>query len=268
MKIRSLLATVVLLAPALAFAQRPLPVGTLSVAAPASIGEIDVDKMKGQPAKLAWSPDGKELYVQLLEGDFGRNGAVRHVVFTVADGKQKSVDVMPAWAGASWAAKSDRASPDNPAYQIAVESVPRTERTVSAPMGGELARGGVGGGGDIGGGAGGTSAGDAIANAANAQTVMVHSMKLGKEVIGEFANTVIVPGLTFGWGPTGSHVVAYATPKVGKIVIMDTKGNKQEVEGTKEALLPAWSPDGARLAWMRKDGRKKYSVLVANVTAR
>src|SRR5688500_15769428 len=179
MKVRALLVMVVVFGCALALSgvegQRSLPDGKLSIVPSTSYGEIDVDRMKGQPAKLAWSPDGKELYLELLEGDFGKDGVRRHVVYTLVDGRQRNVDAEPAWANAYWAQKSAQTSPDNPAFKIGVESAPRVVRGTSAPMGGELARGGTGGGGDIGGGAGGTSAGDAIANAANAQSVMVHS---------------------------------------------------------------------------------------------
>jgi hypothetical protein len=63
-------------------------------------------------------------------------------------------------------------------------------------------------------------------------------------------------------------VIVYSAPKTGKLFIMDTKGKKQEVDGTRDALLPALSPDATRLAWVRRDGRKKYSLIVANVTTR
>lgn len=245
-----------------------LPVGKLSIAAPDAVATIDVDQLKGQPAKLAWSPDGKELYLQLLDAEFGKPGPLRHIVISADGGKQKSVEGAPAWADAYWATKSGQASPDEAAFKIGVESAQRVERAASAPMGGDMARGGVGGGGDIGGGAGGTSAGEAIANAANAQSVMVHSMKLAGETIGEFVNAVIVPGLTFGWGPSGSKAVVFAQPKSGKLVIMNSAKQKQEIDGTKDAILPAFSADGSKLAWVRKDGRKKYSVLVADVASR
>ena len=268
MTLRALATFAVLLSPGLSLAQQPLKVGAVQLGAPKAVSELDADRLKGQPAKLAWSADGKELYLQVLEGDFGKNGAVRHYTVTLGDGKQKSIDAEPAWANAYWAAKSGQASPDDAAFKVGVESGQRVERSVSAQMGGDLARGGVGGGGDIGGGAGGTSAGDAIANAANAQSVMVHSLKLAGETIGEFVNSVIVPGLTFAWGPSGSKAVIFAQPKGGKLVIMDSAKKKQEIDGTKDAILPAFSADGSKLAWIRKDGRKKYSLLVADVSAR
>ena len=56
----------------------------------------------------------------------------------------------------------------------------------------------------------GTGAGEAISAAQNQTPVPVHTMRLAGETIGEFVNTVIVPGLTFGWGPKGSKVIAYS----------------------------------------------------------
>ena len=266
MKTRTLFAAA-LLAPALAAAQS-LPVGKLSVSPSTRVVEIDIDKMKGQPAKLAWSSDGKEIYVQLIDGPFGKPAPERHVVINVADGKHKTVDAPPAWVAASWNRKVGQASPDDPAFKIGVETSQRTERGMAAPMGGDMARGGAGSGGDVGGGAGGTSSGEAIAAAAATQVVTVHAMKLTGETIGEFVNSVIVPGLTYGWGPAGSKAIVYAKPKGGQLVIMDSAKNKQEIDGTADAVLPAFSEDGKKLAWLQKDGRKKFSLRVANVSPR
>jgi hypothetical protein len=46
---------------------------------------------------------------------------------------------------------------------------------------------------------------------------------------------------------------------------MDRSGTKQEIAGSKDALLPAWSPDGMRLAWLQRDGKKKYQLKIASV---
>lgn len=265
---RAFFAFVIFLTPALAAAQQKLPVGQLSITPSTSLLEIDVDKMKGQPSKLAWSPDGKELYLELLEGPFGKGGRTRHFVVNVADGKLKGVDTAPAWAASSWNKKSGQASPDDPAFKIDVETSQRTERTTSAPMAGDLARGGPPTGGDVGGGAGGTSSGEAIAAAASMQVVTVHAMKLAGETIGEFVNSVIVPGLTFGWGPDGSKLIVFAKPKGGDLVIMDSAKKKQEIDDIEDALLPAFSEDGTKLAWLKKDGRKTFSLVIANVSAR
>ena len=92
-------------------------------------------------------------------------------------------------------------------------------------------------------------------------------MLLKGETVGEFINSVIVPGLTFGWGPKGSKTIAFAQQKTGRLVIMNEQGMRQEVAGSQNALLPAWSPSGDRLAWLEKDGRRKFRLQVARVSA-
>ena len=65
------------------------------------------------------------------------------------------------------------------------------------------------------------------------------------------------------------HVIALdGNAPVAKATIhyLDAEGNKQEIAGTKESLLPSWSPDGSKLAWIQRDGRKKFVLQVADVT--
>lgn len=247
--------------PAAAAAQQPLEIGSLAAGAARAVAELKTDDIKGQPMRLAWSLDGSELYLQTVEGDPGRPGAkVRHYVLSAATGQRKSADEEPAWAKVTWTAKSDRSSPDVPAFMINVTTEKRTERTTAAPMGGDMARGGMGS-------SGGSGASDAdLANAANTgQTVNVYSMVLGGQTIGEFVNTAIVPGMTFGWGPRGSRAIVYAEPKNGRLVVMDVTGKTQELKDTKDALLPAFSPDGTQIAWLRRDGRKKFILQIAAI---
>lgn len=254
---RSILTSAFVLTAAAAYAQQPLAVGNLTVSPPTTIAKFNTGDVKGEPVRLAWSADGTELYLQTTER--GRiNPVTSHYVFTVADGKRKSVDAEPAWFKTSWAAKSDRYSPDDAKFLIDIASETRVARTTSTPMGGEMARGGVDGGGAVGGAAGGSSSDDAMNAAQGRQNVTILSMKLGGKVIGEFENTNVVPGMTFGWGPKGKHAIAYAEPGSGKIVIMDTKGKTQEISGTKDAILPAFSPDGSKVVWLRKDGRRAF----------
>ena len=95
--------------------------------------------------------------------------------------------------------------------------------------------------------------------------VVVHSMKVKGELVGEFTNSVIVPGLTFAWAPKGSQAIAYSQAKGGKLYVMGSDGKKQEISGTKETLLPAWSHDAKKIAWLQRDGKKKFDLKVAEL---
>lgn len=246
--------------PAVFAAQEPLRVDSLRFAEPVTLTEIDIEKLKGQPSRLAWSPDGSQVYLQTLEGGFGRPDAkLRHYVFTTANGAKQDLQVEPEWASEYWIAKGGQSSPDGPELKIELKSEQRTERTTSVPMGGDLARGGTTT-------ATGASANDGVNAAYNSQVIPVHSMLFKGQIVGEFVNSVIVPGLTFGWGPQGTKAIAFAAQKTGRIVVMDEQGGKREVAASKDAILPSWSPDGGRLAWLQKDGRRKFLLQVVRVS--
>lgn len=253
-------------APLALAAQGPIRVANLQVSEPAQIAELDMDKLKGQPFRLAWSPDGSQLYVQTLEGSFADANAgkpsakLRHYLFpSTPGGSKKDLNAPPDWFAAYWTAKYGQTAPGAPSLAIEVKGEQRKVSATSAPAGGEMAKGGVVPG-DLG-----TSAGDVGSAAFASQTQRVNVMLYKGQRIGEFVNSVIVPGLTYGWGPSGTNVIAFAEPKDGKIVIMDDQAKTLEVDGTKDAILPAWSPDGTRLVWLQKDGKKKYKLFVSSI---
>lgn len=249
---------VALSAPALA--QTPLPVGNVTIASPTTVTTVDMNKLKGEPSRMAWSPDLSQVYLQTIEGPFHQPKAIRHYVVTVADGKVKDVQGEPEWFAPFWSVKSHKSSPDMPSLEIALSTENKREQTTSVPRGGDLARGGA-----VGADVTGTTSGEAIAAATNSQTVTIHTMKLKGRDIGEFVNSVIVPGLTFAWAPKGAHAIVYAEPKGGKLVLMDPEGKRQEIDGTGDAVLPMWSHDAKKLAWLQKDGKKKFALKVADI---
>ena len=262
-------ATVFALAPLTLAAQSALRVTDLKFSEPRVIGQLDMDKLKGQPYRMGWSPDGSQLYLQTTEGTFADANAgrtkIRHYLFSSSDGSKKDLQGPPDWFADYWNAKYGQTAPGAPNLRIEVRTDQRKQSATSAPMGGDLARGGVEGGGTSSAGAG-TSAGDVAAAAAASQIQTVHTMVYKDQKIGEFVNSAIVPGLTYGWGPKGTNVIAFAALKSGKVVIMDDQGTTLEVEGSKDAVLPAWSPDGKRLVWLQRDGRKKYQLYTATVS--
>lgn len=244
--------------PAFMLAQSAMNVGSLTFGPPTSIAEIDTDSIKGQPSRLAWSPDGSELYVQMMEGEFARLAEARlsHHLYKM-DGKHQVASHEPEWVSTYWTTKSHQASPDVPAFKIELKSEQRVEKTVSSPMGGDLARGGSS--------PGNPGPPPGVEAAYNRQAVPVHTMLLHGQIVGEFVNSVIVPGQTFAWGPKGSKVIAYSAYRSGQLVVMDQTGKRQEIDDTKDTLFPAWSPDGVRLAWLQKDGRKTYQLMVTKI---
>ena len=199
----------------------------VKVGAPAEVAQIDLSKMGGTVIdQLAWSDDGRELYLQTstLDKKGLRKDVLHFVVPAAGGGPFRKVAAEPDYAIAYWPWKSGQTAPDDLAFKIDV-SVDR--RTQPAPT--------------------------------------VYRMQLKGEVIGEWNNQAAVPGATFGWGPKGTHLIAYADT-AGRLVVMDSTGAKQPLEGTKDVLLPAWSNDGSRIAYLEGRGRGKFAVVTVTLS--
>ena len=237
----------------------------LKLSAPAAIVEFDTGKLKGVLFRLAWSPDAQQMHLQTIERDRAGNiTTVHHYLMGLNGEAPKSVEREPAWSAAYWEWKSTRAAPGLPAFKIDIEESQKRVKTTSTPMGGDLAKGGLEGSGamtPVGGGA----VGEAMSAAMQGQIAHYYTLKLKGEVVGEFVNAVAIPGLTFGWAPAGTALIAFSNPE-GRIVIMDDQGRKQEISSSKSTLLPAWTEDGKRLAYLQRTGKNKVVLEIADVT--
>jgi hypothetical protein len=236
--------------------------GAISLSPTARTADLDMSKLKGEPARLAWSADGAQLYLQTAERKSDGSMSLRHYVLPATGGSFEAAEAEPPWATKYWAWKSTQSAPGAPAFKIQLDSQKRIVRSTSAPRGAAIA----GMGGDAGAGAStglGRSEGASVA-IGEGQNAVVHSMLLNGEVIGEWVNAAIVPGLTYGWSPASLGLIAFAN-REGHIVIMDPKGGKQQITGSKDASLPAWTEDGTRLVYLEKSGKKKYTLRVVNV---
>jgi len=235
---------------------------TLSMAQP--VAEIDLGKMKGDLARLAWSADGSEFYVQTVERD-GRGNikSVKHYVVSATSRSVKGVDQEPAWASKYWAWKSAQASPGASAFKIVVDG-PRQEtvRATAAPVGGALAKGG---GADP---LAGTTVADAASVADQSQQKTIYTLKLNGESIGDWVNEAVTPGTNFSWAPAPMSLLVFAKRDGGPLVLLDPSGRKRELAGAKSAFLPAWSDDGGKIAWLERKDRKKYDLMVAEISPR
>lgn len=233
---------------------------SLTASTPVVIGEIDAGKLKGDPTQLAWSPDNAQLFLQASERDsLGMVKNPHFYVISAAGGKVEPVAAAPEWATSYWAWKSNKSAPGSSTFAIDIKQDIKTSTATSAPMGGSLARGG---GSNPNG--GGTSIDDVTMRTQQLQKQQVITLMLKNEIVGEFVNQQFLPGYTFGWAPQSVGMIAYCS-ETGHVIVMDEHGEKQELAGTKDALLPAWSPDGTRIALLQKSGKKKYDVVVVEV---
>jgi hypothetical protein len=231
----------------------PLDVSSLTVAVPVVVAEIDTGTLKGEPARLAWSPDGLQFYLQTVEPG-SKPERLHHYTMAVAGGEIVPVDQEPAWAAAYWAIKQDRSAPGMPSLEFAVEQKDETLKSGTGPSG-VLDR---------------TGSPDAIANASpnaenlaagahgNTRAHVVRLSLLGRTLM-TWVNERPVPGTRFGWAPPGTGALAYVADD-GRLTLFDQKKHQRKVGAVKNAILPAWSGDGARLAYLQKAGRRTFTV--------
>ncbi|HVC20340.1 MAG TPA: hypothetical protein VNE16_09695 [Vicinamibacterales bacterium] len=228
------------------------------VTPPAVIIDVDGHTLKGDPVQLAWGNTEGRFYVQTVQG-YQPKVVFRHYTITLGDKAPVGVKTEPAWASTYWSWKSTRNAPADPNLLIDVRSRVDANRipimsladkaAAMSSGGGQLALQGA------------EAAGNDRQNA-----VKVRMLLLKGTTIGQFYNAPLLPGLTFGWSPKALHAVAYVDTH-GRLAIFDyLLGAKQVVDGTRNVLLPAWSPDGTKIVFLQKTGDKRYTLEQVNVT--
>lgn len=229
----------------------------IQIAAPTKIATLD---LKGEPIRLAWAADGSQLAIQTAERDKAGmlNGNPRFYLVAAADGKLTTAQVWPDWADKYWTWKSNNYTPWSSTTTIDLKQEQKTLSPTSAPMGGALAKGGTASA------TAGSSVEEASQHAYGLQTINTVTLTLMGETVGYFEAMQFIPGYTFGWAPKDFAAIAYVNSS-GHLAVMDKDRNKQQVDGTKNVLLPAWSTNGAQIAFLQKAG-KKYELYVAAVS--
>ncbi len=230
----------------------PIDVTTLKVTAQKTVVELDLGKLKGDLRQIGWSPDATKLYIQTADGDPGSE-KLRHYMVAAEGGAVESIPAQPDWAQAYWAVKSDRSAPGMGSIMIDVQQ--KAEKIKIGTGSGRPD--------DVG--KGGNGVGVNLDATTESQKQNVVRLMVFDEAVSEFVNQRPVPGLMFSWGPTASATIAFTTVD-GHLMLLDRERHKQTVSGAKDALLPAWTTDGARLAWVQKSGRKKYVLVWATVS--
>jgi hypothetical protein len=231
-------------------------VSRLTVGPPAVVAKMDLGTLRGEPRKLCWSPDLSQMYLQTVEGS-GPGERLHHHIIATAGGDVTSVSEEPAWAQSYWRYKSDRSAPGLPSLMIDVQQKLESIK-VGTGSAGAADRSSSGLGGDN------INTPENLERAADRQKQSVVRLTLLGEPISVFVNERAIPGLSFSWGPSGSGLIAYVS-EAGQFVLMDQSKRKKPLDSFKGALLPAWTTDGARLAFLQKGSRKTYSIMSAPV---
>ncbi len=222
-----------------------IDVSAITIGAPTTIAELDLGKLKGDLTRIAWAPDGTQLYIRTAEGD-SLDDRLHFYTVPAAGGAVAPVGREPDWAAEYWKFKSDRSAPGVDGLVIDVKTGRASAKSV-VPADGVYGNGGA------------VNLGLSNGNSGTVRTGVL-TLVLLDEPIGEFVDTKPIPGLTFGWGPDKSGAIAFVDA-AGHLFLMDRQKHKQAVAGVKDALLPAWTTDGARLAYVQKTGRKKYALI-------
>lgn len=242
-----------LIAQASALGPAPVPdVRVLSAPSPKRLAEIDVAKVKGAPVAVAWHEDGT-LYLQVQDKDHVRH----YLITTVPALSVGQVDQAPAWASAYWDWKGAVEAPGDPTLKIDVDQHQDRMRMANMPSGG-IGAAGVG--------PGGAGGGGGNLGALSSLQSKVFTLRFKGHVVGEWTNESPQPGVRIAWAPGGMGLLAFANEK-DQLVLADREGRLLPLAGSLQALLPAWSLDGKRLAYLQKTSATTYELMVAEIQA-
>ena len=218
--------------------------------------EIEAGTIRGGPVGLAWAADGSMLYLRAAEYDRWRNERAHHFVVPASGGGMTSVDGVPPWAAAYWMWKSGQVAPGVPEMRFDMDTQTQIATSVGTVRDGGLSQSRAD-----------PTQTQIASDVASAQQVATITVKLKGIVVAQSANKSIVPGSTWGWAPSPLGGLAFVDGRK-RLVLIDRAGRTLEVGNVAEVLLPAWSPDGKRIAYLQKKSKKKYVVSVVEVEIR
>src|ERR1044071_2570193 len=108
-------------------------------ARPTTLTQTDTGRLQGTPSQLAWSEDGKQMYLQSAEYDAdGKVKKTHDFVLEVANPLVLPADGAPGWAARYWSWKSYKTPPDAQEPEILVSQEKRKRMASDSPMGGSI----------------------------------------------------------------------------------------------------------------------------------
>ncbi len=219
--------------------QPPSETRVIGVSEPASVVTMNKGDIKGLPWRMAWSPEATELYLQSWDGR-GPDAKPHHYVISLAEKTSKSTREPPAWADEYWKWKAAQSAPRVPAFAITLDEHTEIIDPLNQPRHAMYLSDSISGQNQL--------------IAKQAGSAHIYRMLLKGQVVGEWVDEPPAPGLTYSWAPAGLPLIAFVNKK-GQIVFMDLHGRTQELEASKNAVLPAWSDGGGTLAYLERRGK-------------
>jgi hypothetical protein len=210
-------------------------------------------KVKGELVALSWSNDSATLYLKAAEFDRWRNEKAQHYLVAASGGSLAPAEGTPLWAKAYWMWKSGSSAPGVPEMKFETEAQSQMATAVGTVRDGGLSQS-----------RGDPSRPQEAADYASVQQVATVTIKLKGMLISQSTNSTIAPGLLWGWAPAPVGALAFVDGKK-RLVLVDRTGATLVVPGATDALMPAWSPDGKRLAYLQKKDRKTYVMNVIEI---
>jgi hypothetical protein len=208
--------------------------------------ELDTDKLKGRPAQLAWSDSENELYLQVVEGTTVETLKVRHYMLA-RDRAPAEIDDQPEWAKTYWRWKSAKSYFGDPLMTIELDTrreiVESMQERNTSYLNSEV------------------HAPATLESKATGGTRVINRLMLKGQIIGEFIDEQVFSGYTFSWSPRLLGLIAFRA-RNGHLTIMNVDGQTDVVKDAKDVWLPAWSESGDLIAYLDREGRKKFSLKV------
>ena len=96
------------------------------------------------------------------------------------------------------------------------------------------------------------------------QKARIETLRLNGRLIDQTINTPLIPGRRFGWAPASRELLAWAD-RNGRLVLVDRDGRTRESKGTKHVLLPAWSEDATRIAFIERVKSDAYVLRLVRI---
>jgi hypothetical protein len=213
-----------------------LTVASLALDLPKMTREVSRDaSQKSQSARLCWSGDGKEIYLNSYTRDANFEMTFSHFILKSDGSEFRKVERSPFWVESCWNWKASLQSPGGKA-----EPSEKKSDAVAA-------------------------SGRGLNSFQN--VIPVTRICLGKRTLREQKGYGELKGVCYGWATEGTAILLYAGKK-GNLVAIDYEGKEEKLLLKGDYTLPAWSCQADRVAFVEtKKGGKGWRIYVASVVA-